>query len=56
MYLHGVRDGCIHVDLCDGVERAYDRGLETVRVPEAGHFLHLEQPELVNRHLLEFFG
>jgi pimeloyl-ACP methyl ester carboxylesterase len=25
-------------------------------VPDAGHFLHLEQPEVVNRMVLEFIG
>ena len=30
--------------------------LQTVIVPEAGHFVHQEQPEIVNRHLLEFLA
>jgi pimeloyl-ACP methyl ester carboxylesterase len=56
MYVHGEQDGCVGVELCRGIESAYLRGVETLRVPKAGHFVHLEEPVLVNRKLLSFFG
>ncbi|MEZ4441412.1 MAG: alpha/beta hydrolase [Polyangiaceae bacterium] len=52
LYLHGEDDGCVGIELSEGVERAYAGPIDVVRVPGAGHFLHLEQPELVNRRLL----
>jgi len=33
----------------------FPRGLRTEIIPNAGHFVHQEQPELVNRLLIEFF-
>ncbi len=56
MYLHGVDDGCIGVELCNGVEAAYDAGVEVHVIEGAGHFVHLEQPGVVNPLLLRFFG
>jgi pimeloyl-ACP methyl ester carboxylesterase len=31
-------------------------GLEQVRIEDAGHFLHQEKPERVNRLLLDWLG
>jgi pimeloyl-ACP methyl ester carboxylesterase len=49
LYLHGADDGCIGVDLGAAVEGA-------VIVEGAGHFLHLERPQEVNRRIMEFVG
>ena len=38
------------------MDQLFPQGLETVIVPEAGHFVHQERPEIVNRHLLEFLA
>lgn len=54
LYLHGVRDGCVGVELADGCEAAYSNFVEVHRIPEAGHFLHLERPAELNRILLSF--
>jgi pimeloyl-ACP methyl ester carboxylesterase len=54
LYLHGTTDGCIGPEVA---EHANDALPERVRVHEvdfAGHFLHLEQPEEVNRLVIEF--
>jgi pimeloyl-ACP methyl ester carboxylesterase len=54
--LTGARDGCMDTRLHDLVMNAEDfpRGLEVVRVEEAGHFLHQEKPDEVNAILLEW--
>jgi pimeloyl-ACP methyl ester carboxylesterase len=52
LYLHGSADGCIGANLIiDAVDMlAPDSRL--VVVPDVGHFLHLERPVEVNRHVL----
>lgn len=47
LYLHGERDGCIGVEMARAMEGA-------VVVEGAGHFLHLERPDLVNAKIVEF--
>jgi len=54
LVFHGARDGCMGGDLLGGMEALFPNGLRKVVVEEAGHFVHLEQPEEVNRILLEF--
>jgi pimeloyl-ACP methyl ester carboxylesterase len=56
LYLHGADDGCVGRELADGMETYFPRGLRVEIVPNAGHFLHQEQPEAVNRPLLEFLA
>ncbi|HLL00905.1 MAG TPA: alpha/beta hydrolase [Myxococcaceae bacterium] len=56
LYFHGVEDGCIGVDLMDGMERNFLSGIEMHRVPGAGHFVHLERPDVVNPILLDFLA
>ena len=57
LYLHGRTDGCMGVDL---VTKAEDHltaaGSQAVIVEDAGHFLHLERPEVVNRLVLDFLA
>jgi len=54
MMLHGRDDGCIGVELLDGMEAFFPKGLRKEIVPGAGHFVHQEKPEIVNRFVLEF--
>jgi pimeloyl-ACP methyl ester carboxylesterase len=56
LYFHGARDGCVGVELLAGMEQLFPQGLETVVVPDAGHFVHQEQPAVVNRKLMEFLA
>ena len=54
LMIHGARDGCIGRDLLVGMEMFFPRGLQIEVIPDAGHFVHQEQPEVVNRLLLAF--
>jgi pimeloyl-ACP methyl ester carboxylesterase len=52
--LHGARDGCMSANLLAGMDALFPSGLRTVVLPDAGHFVHQEAPEEVNRVLLQF--
>jgi pimeloyl-ACP methyl ester carboxylesterase len=54
LVLHGARDGCMSADLLDGMEALFPAGLRKVLIPNAGHFLHQEQPDEVNRVVMDF--
>ena len=55
LYLHGEHDGCLNIDVIEGQERHYTALFETVRLAEAGHFLHLERPSEVNQSIRAWF-
>jgi pimeloyl-ACP methyl ester carboxylesterase len=53
--LTGEEDGCLDTRLFDDWPRAaFPAGLRIERVARAGHFVHLERPELVNRRVVEW--
>lgn len=54
--LHGERDGCIQAELGTLYPESRVPGSRYVRVPDAGHFLHLEQPEKVNGLIGDWVG
>jgi pimeloyl-ACP methyl ester carboxylesterase len=56
LYLHGEDDGCMGVEIIDEHELRplFPGGLEVGLVPAAGHFLQLDQPEEVERRVLDF--
>jgi pimeloyl-ACP methyl ester carboxylesterase len=54
LYLHGADDGCMGIDSIGPVADFLAPGSEMVVVEGAGHFLHLEQPGLVNERIVEF--
>ncbi len=54
LMFHGRDDGCIGAELLVGMEALFPRGLKIEVVPRAGHFVHQEKPELVNRLMLQF--
>jgi len=54
LYLHGADDGCIGVEVSEGVERGFTGPFEKRVIPDAGHFPHQERQEEFNRLLLTF--
>jgi pimeloyl-ACP methyl ester carboxylesterase len=54
--LSGERDGCIASDVFEQlmVEQDFPQGLTFSRIPQAGHFLHQEQPEQVSQKIVEW--
>ena len=54
--LSGERDGCIASEVFEQLMVAQDfpKGLTFSRIAEAGHFLHQEQPEQVNREIRDW--
>jgi len=58
LYLHGADDGCIALgeDALDAVRVCGGAGTEVAVVPGCGHFLQLEQPEVVGDRILKFLS
>jgi pimeloyl-ACP methyl ester carboxylesterase len=56
LYLHGADDGCLALDGIGDVMPFLSPGSEQVTVPRSGHFLQVEQPDVVNEHVLRFIG
>lgn len=54
LYLHGADDGCMTVELAAGALAFLPaEGSRVEVVADAGHFLQLEQPDVVNRLILD---
>lgn len=55
LIVHGADDGCMDRRLFDHTVRAADHpgGVRVVEVADAGHFVHLERPDIVNEALIE---
>lgn len=56
LVLHGRRDGCMSVSLIDGMEAFFSNGLRKLILDDAGHFLHLEKPAVVNAAIVDFLS
>ena len=56
LYLHGDDDGCVAPDYISWVERILPDGSDAFVVEGAGHFLQLEQPDVVAQHIIDFIG
>jgi pimeloyl-ACP methyl ester carboxylesterase len=57
LYLHGRDDGCLGAELAESAAASIpDDGSRLEVVDGAGHFLHLERPDEVNRLVLDFIA
>ncbi|HEC08854.1 MAG TPA: alpha/beta hydrolase [Acidimicrobiales bacterium] len=56
LYLHGVEDGCMGVELVRGRTDILGEGSQMKLIEGAGHFLHLEAPEEVNGLIVEWLS
>jgi pimeloyl-ACP methyl ester carboxylesterase len=55
LYLHGTDDRCSQ-DYTPWIERALPAGSEVALIADGGHFLQLDQPAAVARHIVDFIG
>jgi pimeloyl-ACP methyl ester carboxylesterase len=55
LYLHGTDDGCAG-DYTPWVERVLPDESEIALIENGGHFLQLDQPDVVARHIVDFVG
>ncbi len=55
LYVHGVDDECMGIELAENAERFFPASASRViRVEDAGHFVHLERPKVVNEAITAF--
>jgi pimeloyl-ACP methyl ester carboxylesterase len=55
LYLHGRTDGCMGADLAEGAGAFLPAaGSRSQIVDGVGHFLHIEDPDMVNRLIVDF--
>jgi pimeloyl-ACP methyl ester carboxylesterase len=55
LYLHGTDDGC-SADYTPWIERVLPDESEIALIENGGHFLQLDQPDVVARHIVDFVG
>lgn len=53
LYLHGVQDGCIGIEVAESV-RTLSPWVTVETVEDAGHFLQLERPDIVNSLIVDW--
>ncbi len=57
LYLHGVDDECMGIELAENAERFFPAaGSRVLRIEDAGHFVHLERPDVVNGAITDFLA
>ena len=56
LYLHGANDGCIGAEVVEAAKKIAPANVEFAMVEKAGHFLHLEQPKIVNKLICDFLA
>ena len=56
LMVHGADDGCIGRELVPEMRAFFPAGLEVAIVEGAGHFVHQEKPDVVNRLVLDFLA
>jgi len=56
LYLHGRNDGCIGVEVAELAASLTPANITVEIIDGAGHFLHLERPDVVNGRILSFLA
>jgi len=56
LYLHGADDGCVGLDVVDLARANLPSNVAVEVVEGAGHFLHVERPDLVGARIVEFLS
>lgn len=56
LYLHGDRDDCVGVEQAEASRGFLPPGSEVEVVADAGHWVHLDRAEHVDRRIVEFVG
>lgn len=56
LYLHGRADGCLGISVADAAGDGAPGNIRFETIDDAGHFLHVERPDQVNRAVLDHFG
>lgn len=56
LYLHGRDDGCVGVSVAEAAAASAPEHCRTRIIDGAGHFVHLEQPDIVNDEIMEFLA
>ncbi len=56
LYLQGRNDGCIGAEVAEATAAMAPPNVVVEFIEDAGHFLHLEQPAVVNARIIEFLG
>jgi pimeloyl-ACP methyl ester carboxylesterase len=56
LYLHGRNDGCMGIEVAEFAQQEFPANARARFVDGAGHFLHLERPDIVNRSIIDFLG
>src|SRR5665811_1356456 len=54
LYLHGADDGCVLQSSLVDVDQYLGAGSQIHTIEGAGHFLHLEKPEVVNKLITDW--
>jgi pimeloyl-ACP methyl ester carboxylesterase len=55
LYLHGAQDRCVGAAMGDGQEIYFTGHYERAIIERAGHFLHLEAPDVVASFIIDWF-
>jgi pimeloyl-ACP methyl ester carboxylesterase len=55
LYIHGEQDGCIGKEIIEhySLDALSSRDSKVIMLPNAGHFPHLEQPNVFNSEVLK---
>ena len=56
IYLHGERDGCVGPEITEEQGAHFSALFEQLILADAGHFVHLERPAVVNEAIVEWFA